>query len=266
MAGGRATRLHLNALRDNPRLLRDYQILMLPGGFSYGDDVAAGKVQALYMQHFLSDALRQFRDDEKLILGICNGFQALLKSGILVPPDEDGPLATLTANDSGRYEDRWISMQATPGKCPFLKGIDRIHLPIGHGEGKFLCRKEWIVRGLDQAEQVVLRYVDANGRRGGYQSIRTVPRTTLPASATQPAGRWASCRTRTGTFSRPSIPNGRAGGSPRKARGSRYSATPSHSSINKPNRTVKVRRYGGEKIRRIPQKDFPAAANPSSCG
>jgi phosphoribosylformylglycinamidine synthase subunit PurQ / glutaminase len=168
MAGGRATRLHLNALRDNPRLLRDYQILMLPGGFSYGDDVAAGKVQALYMQHFLSDALRQFRDDEKLILGICNGFQALLKSGILVPPDEDGPLATLTANDSGRYEDRWISMQATPGKCPFLKGIDRIHLPIGHGEGKFLCRKEWIVRGLDQAEQVVLRYVDANGRRGGY--------------------------------------------------------------------------------------------------
>ena len=71
-----ATRIHLNALRDNPRLLRDYQILVLPGGFCYGDDVAAGKILAIYMQHFLADALREFRDDEKLILGICNGFQA----------------------------------------------------------------------------------------------------------------------------------------------------------------------------------------------
>jgi phosphoribosylformylglycinamidine synthase len=168
MVGGKGDRIHLNALRDNPRLMRNYQILVLPGGFSYGDDVAAGKVQALYMQHYLSDAMRKFRDDEKLILGICNGFQAMLKAGLLMPPDEDGPLATLAFNDSGRYEDRWVYLQATPGKCPFLKGIDRIHVPIGHGEGKFACRKEWIARGLDQAGQVVLRYVDANGHRGGY--------------------------------------------------------------------------------------------------
>jgi len=162
MVGGRGTRLHINALRENPKQLRDYQILVLPGGFSYGDDIAAGKVQALYMQHFLNDALRQFRDDdrEKLILGICNGFQAMLKAGLLVQPDEEGPLATLTNNDSGRYEDRWVYMQAAPGKCPFLKGMNRIHVPIGHGEGKFVCRKEWIVRGLDQAGQVVLRYVN----------------------------------------------------------------------------------------------------------
>jgi len=80
MVGGRATRMHLNALRENPKRLRDFQILVLPGGFSYGDDVAAGKVQAIYMQHFLGDALRQFRDDEKLLLGICNGFQAMLKA------------------------------------------------------------------------------------------------------------------------------------------------------------------------------------------
>ncbi len=168
MVGGQATRMHLNALRENPKALREYQILVLPGGFSYGDDIAAGKVQAIYMQSFLSDALRHFRDQEKLILGICNGFQALLKSGILVPNDEEGPLTTLANNDSGHYEDRWISMQATPGKCPFLKGIDKLHLPIGHGEGKFACRKEWIARGLDQAGQVVLRYVDALGNRGGY--------------------------------------------------------------------------------------------------
>ena len=95
MVGGRGDRMHINALRDNPRLLRDYQILVLPGGFSYGDDVAAGKILAIYLQHFLADALRKFRDEEKLILGICNGFQALLKAGLLMPPDEDGPLATL---------------------------------------------------------------------------------------------------------------------------------------------------------------------------
>ncbi|MCI0705470.1 MAG: phosphoribosylformylglycinamidine synthase subunit PurQ [Planctomycetia bacterium] len=168
MVGGRGTRMHLNALRDNPRLLRDYQILVLPGGFSYGDDVGAGKVQALYMQHFLTDAMRKFRDEEKLILGICNGFQVMLKAGLLMPADEDGPLATLAVNDSGHYEDRWVHLQATPGKCPFLTGIERLYVPVGHGEGRFVCRKEWIAKGLDQASQVVLRYVDAGGQRGGY--------------------------------------------------------------------------------------------------
>ena len=169
-AGARVERLHVNALRENPRRLRDFQFLVVPGGFSYGDDIAAGKVLALHLQHFLADALREFRDDdrEKLILGICNGYQVLLKAGLLVPPDEDGPLATLGFNESGKFEDRWVHMQATPGKCPFLKGVDRIAAPIAHGEGNFLCRKEWIVRGLAQAGQVVLRYVDEHGRRGGY--------------------------------------------------------------------------------------------------
>src|SRR5262245_28482463 len=170
MVGGKADRIHVNALRANPRRLRDFQILVLPGGFSYGDDIAAGKVLALEFQHFLADALREFRDDdhEKLILGICNGFQTLLKAGLLVPPDEDGPLATLGFNESAKYEDRWVTLQATPGKCPFLKGIDGLHLPVGHGEGNFVCRKEWIVRGLAQAGQVVLRYCDEQGRRGDY--------------------------------------------------------------------------------------------------
>lgn len=169
LVGGSATRLHLNALRENPKLLRDYQILVLPGGFSYGDDVGAGKVQALYLQHFLSDAMRKFRDQEKLILGICNGFQVMLKAGLLMPIDEEeGADATLANNDSGHYEDRWIHLAATPGRCPFLKGVERLHLPVGHGEGKFVCRKEWIAKGLEQAGQVVLRYVDGNGNRGGY--------------------------------------------------------------------------------------------------
>jgi phosphoribosylformylglycinamidine synthase len=168
MVGGNAKRMHINALREQPRSLRDYQILVIPGGFSYGDDIGAGKVFALQFQHYLADALRQFRDDEKLILGICNGFQVLLKAGLLIPPDEDGPIATLGFNDSGKYEDRWVHMQATPGKCPFLKNIERLTLPVGHGEGNFVCRKEWIVRGLAQAGQVVLRYCDDAGSAAGY--------------------------------------------------------------------------------------------------
>jgi phosphoribosylformylglycinamidine synthase len=169
-AGAKVERLHVNVLRENPRRLRDSQILVVPGGFSYGDDIGAGKVLALHLQHFLGDALREFRDAEpdKLVLGICNGFQVLLKAGLLVPPDEDGPLATLGLNESGKFEDRWVHMEVTPGRCPFLKGITRIHAPIAHGEGNFVCRKEWIVRGLAQAGQVVLRYVDEYGRRGGY--------------------------------------------------------------------------------------------------
>jgi phosphoribosylformylglycinamidine synthase len=141
---------------------------VLPGGFSYGDDVAAGKILAVQLSHFLSDALRHFRDAEKLILGICNGFQALLKAGMLIPADEEGALATLAQNGHGRFEDRWIHMTVTSNKCPFLKGIEKLYLPIAHGEGRFVCRKDWILQGLFQTGQVVLRYVDAQGQSAGY--------------------------------------------------------------------------------------------------
>lgn len=167
-AGAVAERVHINRLREQPRLLQQYQILVAPGGFSYGDDVAAGKILAIELTHFLGDALRKFRDSERLILGICNGFQTLLKAGLIVPPDEDGPLVTLTHNSNGRYEDRWVHLQATPGKCPFLTGYTRFHVPMAHGEGRFISREAWILEGLQQAGQVVLRYVDANGQPGDY--------------------------------------------------------------------------------------------------
>src|SRR5271163_2549997 len=108
-AGAHVTRLHVNRLREQPSLLHRSQVLVIPGGFTYGDDVAAGKILATQLAHFLRDALRKFRDEEKLILGICNGFQALLKAGLLLPPDEDGPLATLAHNASGLFGDRWIT-------------------------------------------------------------------------------------------------------------------------------------------------------------
>jgi phosphoribosylformylglycinamidine synthase len=167
-AGGLPERLHINRLRENPKLLKSYQILVVPGGFTYGDDVAAGKILANQLKHFLGEALREFRAKERLILGICNGFQVLLKAGLIVPPDEDGPLATLAHNSHGKFEDRWIFMEATPGRCVFLKGYQRLHLPIAHGEGNFICRQEWILKGLQQSGQIVLRYVDSAGKQGPF--------------------------------------------------------------------------------------------------
>ncbi len=166
-AGAVAERIHINRLREEPKLLHRFQILMLPGGFSYGDDVAAGKIQAVQLAHFLGEEIRKFRDEGKLILGVCNGFQVLIKAGLLVLPDEDGPLATLSYNTHG-YQDRWLYVKVTSNKCPFLKGITMMHVPMAHGEGNFVCRKDWILRGLEQAGQVVLKYVDEQGRPGGY--------------------------------------------------------------------------------------------------
>lgn len=162
-AGAVAERIHIRRICENPKLFRGFEILAIPGGFSYGDDVAAGKILATQLATFFGDELRQFRDDEKLILGVCNGFQALLKAGMLISPDEDGPFATLSNNPNG-FQDRWITMSATPGKCPWLKNISKLEAPTAHGEGNFRCREDWILRGLEQAGQVVLRYVDSNGK------------------------------------------------------------------------------------------------------
>jgi phosphoribosylformylglycinamidine synthase len=166
-AGAVAERVHINRLREQPALLQRYQILVIPGGFTYGDDVAAGKILANQLSCFLGDSLRRFRDAAKLVLGVCNGFQALLKAGLIVPPDDDGPVATLAHNASGRFQDRWVTLQAFPGRCPFLTGIDRLLVPIAHGEGQFVCREPWMLHGLEQAGQIVLKYVarpDNDGR------------------------------------------------------------------------------------------------------
>lgn len=162
-AGAIAERVHVNRLRAQPKLLHGYQVLVIPGGFTYGDDVAAGKILANQLAHFLADAIRKFRDSEKFILGICNGFQVLLKAGLLLQPDDEGPLATLAHNVAGKFEDRWIYLQATAGKCPFLKGCQRLYLPVAHGEGNFVTREPWILKGLEQSGQVVLRYTNKDG-------------------------------------------------------------------------------------------------------
>jgi phosphoribosylformylglycinamidine synthase len=188
-AGAIVERVHVQRLREHPSLLKHFQILAIPGGFSYGDDVAAGKILAVQLAHFLSDALRQFRDSENLVLGVCNGFQVLLKAGLLIPPDEDdGPLATLALNSSGRFGDRWIHLKTTSDKCPFLKDIDNMLVPVAHGEGRFVCRKDWILKGLEQAGQVVLKYCGLPIADCGLESKEPV----AAGNANQPAAHFAT--------------------------------------------------------------------------
>jgi phosphoribosylformylglycinamidine synthase len=179
LAGAAAERVHINRLREKPDSLRQYQVLVIPGGFTYGDDVAAGKILANQLRSFLGGELQGFRDAGRLILGICNGFQVLLKAGLLVPAtpptspsqggEENGGVpATLTNNACGKFEDRWIRMKATPGRCPFVQGYDVLEAPIAHGEGRFVCRDEATLGKLEASGQVVLRYVDASGQPGPY--------------------------------------------------------------------------------------------------
>src|SRR5688572_28527932 len=157
-AGGRPEVVHLNRLLENPKLAAQFQILAIPGGFSYGDDIAAGRIFGNQIRHHLRDTLQEFRAADKLILGICNGFQILIKSGILLPDRADEPQATLTLNDSGKFEDRWIWLRTAGTKCVFLQGIDSMYLPIAHAEGKFIARDTATLNSLDAAGQLALRY------------------------------------------------------------------------------------------------------------
>lgn len=163
LAGAEADRLHVNRLIDQPALLDDYQILCVPGGFSYGDDIAAGRVLANLLQARLPDALRSFRDSDKLVLGVCNGFQVLLKTGLLEAADADGPLATLTWNNHGRYEARWVTLSADESKSVFLRGVGAVELPIAHAEGKIAVRDEAALESLMSGDRIALRYVGADG-------------------------------------------------------------------------------------------------------
>ena len=158
-AGARTERLHVNRVLENPGLFERFQILCLPGGFSYGDDVAAGRILGNQIQHHLAEAMQALKDAGKLILGICNGFQILIKCGVLLPPDPElGPPATLTWNDSGRFEDRWVELGIEGEKCVFLKGIRRMYLPVAHAEGKFVTRDRAVLDRLEADGQLVLRY------------------------------------------------------------------------------------------------------------
>ncbi len=162
--GGKAERIHINRLLESGSLLADFQVLCLPGGFSYGDDIAAGRILGTQIQHRLAEVCRQFQAADKLILGICNGFQILMKSGILLAPGAgalDVP-ATLTWNRSGRFEARWVRLDCSGSRAVVLRGIDTMYLPVAHAEGKFVTRDAAVLADLERGGQVALRYRSAN--------------------------------------------------------------------------------------------------------
>lgn len=164
-AGASADRVHLNDLIARPERLHEYQIVAIPGGFSFGDDVASGKILANRIRYRLGDHLNRFIDDGKLAIGICNGFQVMVKMGML-PRFESGfaQTVTLTHNDSGRFENRWVNLRVEPATpCVWLKGLDTLELPVRHGEGKFLTANDAVLKRLEASNHVALRYITRNG-------------------------------------------------------------------------------------------------------
>ena len=162
-AGGNAEYVHVNELRNKEKSLKDFQILALPGGFSYGDDIASGKILAIELISFLRDEIEKFREKEGLTIGICNGFQTLVRTGLL-PFGNLGKMdATLASNDSGHFECRWIELKQEKSKCVFFKESGPVgYFGVNHGEGKFFSSPD-VIKKVEDENLVVFRYVDENG-------------------------------------------------------------------------------------------------------
>jgi len=155
MAGARADRIHFNEVLQK-KLLEEYHILALPGGFAFADDIASGRVFANKLRFKLKTQVSEFVSQEKLVLGVCNGFQILVKAGIL-PAKDFKQTTTLTFNDSGHFEDRWVWLKQENNNCVWTKGIKELYLPVRHGEGKFYADAETL-KALAKNKQIVFRY------------------------------------------------------------------------------------------------------------
>jgi phosphoribosylformylglycinamidine synthase len=165
-SGAEPRRIHINDLIQGHAKLSDYQILGIPGGFSFGDHLGSGKVFAALFKANLRSDLREFVAEGKPVIGICNGFQVLVKMGIL--PNLSGSWvqeSSLVHNDSGVFEDRWVRVTFNPDSpCLWTQGIDEAELPVRHGEGKFITAKPEILQALEEKNLVALRY---RGREEG---------------------------------------------------------------------------------------------------
>lgn len=168
--------VHINQLIQKERHLSDFQILAIPGGFTYGDDIAAGKILANELRYKLIEEVQRFIEAGKLIIGICNGFQVLVKAGLLPGNNNLKQEATLTVNDLAKFEDCWVylkSPQSTADspqtKCLWTKDLpDIIYLPVAHGEGKFVTKNKAVLERLRENNQIAFQYCDEKGNLLGY--------------------------------------------------------------------------------------------------
>ena len=163
--------VHINKLISSREILDEYKILAIPGGFTYGDDIASGKILANELKNSLNEEIIKFITRGKLIIGICNGFQVLVKSGLL--PNIEGGFdkmeVTLSLNDSDKFEARWVYLKPVKSKCVWTKNIKNvIYLPVAHGEGKFIPADKKILTKLKKNNQIVFEYSDEKGKGRGY--------------------------------------------------------------------------------------------------
>ncbi len=172
-AGAESTIVHFNDILNGKYLLKDFDILNFPGGFSFGDDIASGKVMSNKIKykrmsngHTFIEEIDQFLKDGKYIMGICNGFQMLVQLGLLPNIKQDyTPEVSLEKNNSGKYEDRWVHCKVNPKvNSPFLTGLDLIDLPVRHGEGKLKIKDDATQKAIVEQGLVALQYVDKNGQ------------------------------------------------------------------------------------------------------
>lgn len=169
LVGAETDLCHINQLIRGKKSLKNYQIMAIPGGFSYGDDIAAGKILANELKYLLKREIDRFIKEGNLVIGICNGFQVLIKAGLLPNSQMREQETTLTFNDSAKFEDRWCHLRINPqSPCLFTKNMEGIiYLPVAHSEGKFLAKSKTISQ-LKRNHQIVLQYVDAQGHLAGY--------------------------------------------------------------------------------------------------
>ncbi|UCC12683.1 MAG: phosphoribosylformylglycinamidine synthase I [candidate division WOR-3 bacterium] len=167
VAGATVERVYIDEVKK--KKISAYQVIALPGGFTYGDDIAAGKILANEIKYKLRNEFLEFLEKGNLIIGICNGFQVLVKCGILPAFDHyfEQQSVSLVYNDSGRFEDRWIYMNVKNERCVFTREMaDIITLPVAHAEGKFVVKDEKTLEKIQ--EHIVFKYVDADGKSAGY--------------------------------------------------------------------------------------------------
>ncbi len=166
LAGARASRVHINSLIDGSASLDGFQILVFIGGFGWGDDHGAGVIQAIRMKTHIGGQLIEFVEDGNLVLGICNGFQALVNFGLLpgLGHNYDKRSVALTFNDCGNFKNQWVSLKGNPSSpCIFTRNIDLAELPVRHGEGKFFA-DDAILAQLQRNNQIALQYATPDGR------------------------------------------------------------------------------------------------------
>lgn len=183
LAGADVERVHINRIIKDQVRFSDFDILAIPGGFSYGDDIASGKILANEIKYKLGDHIKEFAESGRPVIGICNGFQVLVKMGLLPYEGTLRQKVTLTFNDSDKFECRWIKLKGqgsrvkgqgtskskTQTRCLWTKDLPEIiDLPVAHAEGKFVANDKKILNDIERSNQVVFRYCDAKGKSSDY--------------------------------------------------------------------------------------------------